>query len=189
MNDGTKSAARKASRTARITHWWTKFGCRKRTSVLAGCTLTSTSDGSISTATNAMGVRPGSTRPRKASFTACASVRSSTARPFKANRNARPEPRASDGRPTNPHRVIGAPPSKTVSAVTSNNPSAIDSPSTASTRRRASVVAGRSTRVLPSATSRNATSGRHRAIDSSTSSMRPSSVPAVRRNFRRAGTL
>ena len=58
----------------------TKLGCRKRTSVLAGCTFTSTSCGGISRNSSTTGNEVGGMMLRYASVSACSTTRSRTRR-------------------------------------------------------------------------------------------------------------
>src|SRR5208283_2708711 len=58
----------------------TKLDCRKRTSVLAGCTFTSTSCGGISRKINTTGNEVGGIMLRYASASACSTTRSRTSR-------------------------------------------------------------------------------------------------------------
>lgn len=68
---GVRSAPRSARCTAPYTTECTSDAFRNRTSDFVGCAFTSTSAGSISTSSIAVGYRAGSIRPRYASRTAC----------------------------------------------------------------------------------------------------------------------
>ena len=64
MAAGVRSLERSFSRTAERTKPWMRLLSRKRTSLLVGWTLTSTSWGGMEIKSTAAGCRPGSVRPR-----------------------------------------------------------------------------------------------------------------------------
>ena len=154
---------------------------RKRSSVFAGWTFTSSSSGGTSSQSATSGWRPAAITSRYATRTAPFSTGSATGRPFTVSACAAPVARVTAGEQAKPPMRSGP-----RSPDTSSIAAAASAPNKAATRA-ARCCAGSSNSSRPSLSMRKATCGAASASRRTAASACSASVRGCLRNFRRAG--
>ena len=183
MGSGPTAPPRKTSATAPLTNLRTSPSCRNRTSLLAGCTFTSTPAGSISRKRTATGKRPRINALWYPSNKAAFKLMLWMGRPFTKRICSALVARLTPGRPIYPFSLI--PPSSTSKGRTEDFHSF---PKTAVSLSSSPDRALSCQKTAPSRLRTQLTSGRAKAVRRIPCSICPHSVSSVRRNFLRPGT-